>query len=47
VIWLIEPETINHGLPGGAYGSGAIYTDSVKGTHIIRKVMLRMTYILT
>ncbi|NOR80538.1 MAG: efflux RND transporter periplasmic adaptor subunit [Methyloprofundus sp.] len=34
---------INHGLPGGAYGTGAIYTDSVKATHIIRKVMLRMT----
>ena len=38
-----EALAINHGLPGGAYGSGAIYTDSVKGTHIIRKVMLRMT----
>lgn len=34
---------INHELPGGALGTGAIYTDSVKGTHIIRKVMLRMT----
>ena len=33
---------ISRELPGGAYGSGAIYTDSVKGTHIIRKVMLRM-----
>jgi multidrug resistance efflux pump len=38
-----EASIINHGLPGGAYGTGAIYTDSVKGTHIIRKVMLRMT----
>ena len=33
---------ISHELPGGAYGSGAIYTNSVKATHIIRKVMLRM-----
>lgn len=30
-------------LPGGAFGTGAIYTDSVKITHIIRKVMIRMT----
>jgi len=34
---------INQKMPGGAFGAGAIYTDSVKGTHIIRKVMLRMT----
>lgn len=38
-----EALSINHGLPGGAYGIGAIYTDSVTSTHIIRKVMLRMT----
>ncbi len=29
-------------LPGGAFGVGTIYTDSVQATHIIRKVMLRM-----
>jgi len=29
-------------VPGGAVGMGAIYTDSVKATHIIRKVMVRM-----
>ena len=29
-------------VPGGAVGTGAVYTDSVKVTHIIRKVMLRM-----
>ena len=29
-------------LPGGSVGSVGIYTDSVKATHIIRKVMLRM-----
>ena len=37
------PEFIrNAGLPGGAVGSAAIYTDSVAATHIIRKVMIRM-----
>jgi multidrug resistance efflux pump len=29
-------------LPGGAMGIAAIYTDNVKATHIIRKVMMRM-----
>jgi len=29
-------------IPGGANGTAAIYTDSVGGTHIIRKVMMRM-----
>jgi len=29
-------------VPGGAFGTGAIYTESVQATHIIRKVMLRM-----
>ncbi len=29
--------------PGGAFGNGAIYTESSKMSHIIRKVMLRMT----
>ena len=28
--------------PGGAVGSGAVYTDTVKATHIIRRVMIRM-----
>ncbi len=28
--------------PGGAVGTGAVYTQSAKATHIIRKVMLRM-----
>ncbi len=36
-------EELNIGsTPGGAFGSGAVYTESVKATHIIRKVMLRM-----
>jgi len=29
-------------IPGGAIGSGAVYTDSVGFTHVIRKIMLRM-----
>ena len=29
-------------VPGGSVGTAAIYTESVKATHIIRKVMLRM-----
>jgi ribose/xylose/arabinose/galactoside ABC-type transport system permease subunit len=29
-------------LPGGSVGSAAIYTESVRATHIIRKVMVRM-----
>ncbi len=30
------------GVPGGAIGTAAIYTESAKATQIIRKVMLRM-----
>jgi RND family efflux transporter MFP subunit len=30
-------------LPAGTTGEGAIYTDSVKPTHIIRRVMIRMS----
>ncbi len=29
-------------LAGGAKGSAAIYTDSMKATHVIRRVMIRM-----
>ncbi len=31
-----------HRVPGGAVGAAAIYTDSVKATHLIRRVMIRM-----
>ncbi|MEE9287353.1 MAG: efflux RND transporter periplasmic adaptor subunit [Gammaproteobacteria bacterium] len=31
-----------HRVPGGAVGTAAIYTDSVRLTHIIRRVMVRM-----
>jgi multidrug resistance efflux pump len=30
------------GIPGGAVGTAAIYTDSARATHVIRKVMIRM-----
>ena len=47
IIKLDENEVVNNALrlrylPGGAIGTGTIYTDSVKMTHIIRKVMIRM-----
>ena len=29
-------------LPGGAVDMAAIYTDSIKATHIIRRVMMRL-----
>lgn len=37
-----EALDISSKMPGGAYGTGAIYTNSAKVTHLIRKVMLRM-----
>lgn len=36
------PDIDIHELPGGATGTAAIYTDSVKATHLIRRVMIRM-----
>ncbi|QDS94680.1 Inner membrane protein YiaV precursor [Roseimaritima multifibrata] len=36
------PDVDIHELPGGATGTAAIYTDSVKATHLIRRVMIRM-----
>jgi hypothetical protein len=33
-------------LPAGSTGTGAIFTDAVKMTHIIRKVLLRQIAIL-
>jgi hypothetical protein len=33
-------------LPAGSTGTGAIFTDAVKPTHIIRKVLLRQIAIL-
>lgn len=42
VIDLDDPTLPVHQLPGGAAGSAAIYTESMKATHIIRRVMIRM-----
>ena len=46
VILSIDPEVLSQlpraQLPGGSVGTAGIYTDSVRATHIIRKVMLRM-----
>ncbi|SMP34364.1 HlyD family secretion protein [Shimia sagamensis] len=44
-IKLDDPE-IESALPPGAAGTFAIYTNSVQSTHVIRKVMIRMTSIL-
>jgi multidrug resistance efflux pump len=35
-------EELRELVPGGAVGSAAIYTDSVKATHLIRRIMMRM-----
>ncbi|MCG8649979.1 MAG: hypothetical protein MI861_09100, partial [Pirellulales bacterium] len=37
-----ETELDLHQLPGGSVGKAAIYTDKMKGTHLIRRVMIRM-----
>ena len=43
VIIELDDETIElTGIPGGAIGTAAIYTDSVAATHVIRRVMIRM-----
>jgi multidrug resistance efflux pump len=35
-------EELRELVPGGAMGTTAIYTDSVKATHLIRRIMMRM-----
>ena len=42
ILRLDETPSGLHQLPGGAVGTAAIYTDSVKATHIIRRVMMRL-----
>ena len=42
VVRIDEPGLPMSELPGGATGTGAIYTNSMKPTHVIRKVMIRM-----
>ncbi len=39
---LDEPHPELSAVPGGADGTAAIYTDSVRATHVIRKIMIRM-----
>lgn len=39
---LDEPHPELPAVPGGADGTAAIYTDSVRATHVIRKIMIRM-----
>lgn len=43
VVIRIDEDSFDLGaIPGGAVGTAAIYTDSAKATHVIRKVMIRM-----
>jgi multidrug resistance efflux pump len=42
VLELEDPELSLLGLPAGAVGTAAVYTEAVKATHLIRKVMMRM-----
>ena len=42
IVELDESSVLPDVIPGGAVGTAAIYTDSVKATHVIRKVMMRM-----
>lgn len=42
----LEPDAMLDRLPAGAIGDVAIYSDAGKPTHLIRKVMLRMTAFL-
>ena len=42
ILELDDPSIDLAEIPGGAVGIAAIYTDSVVGTHVIRKVMMRM-----
>ncbi len=42
----LEPDAMLDRLPAGAIGDVAIYSEAGKPTHLIRKVMLRMTAFL-
>jgi hypothetical protein len=37
----LDDQDVAKRLPAGGTGTGAIFTDAVKPTHIIRKVLLR------
>jgi hypothetical protein len=42
----LDDEAFASSLPAGSVGTAAIYTDHVKATHFIRKVLLRQIAIL-
>jgi multidrug resistance efflux pump len=42
VLELVDERIASNDLPGGAVGVAAIYTEEVRFTHVIRRVMLRM-----
>jgi hypothetical protein len=42
----LDDEEVAKRLPAGATGTDAIYTEAVKVTHVIRKVLLRQVAIL-
>ena len=42
----LDDEAFSNSLPAGATGTAAIYTDHVKVSHIIRRVLLRQVAIL-
>jgi multidrug resistance efflux pump len=42
VLGIEDPEFNRYLLAGGAKGSAAIYTNQMKATHVIRRVMIRM-----
>ena len=42
----LDDEVLAAKLPAGTTGEAAIYTDIVRPTHIIRRVMIRMTSFL-
>ena len=43
---LVAAATLSKQLPAGSTGTAAIFTEAVKPTHIIRKVLLRQIAIL-
>jgi multidrug resistance efflux pump len=42
----LDDEDISKQLPAGSAGTAAIFTEAVKATHVIRKVLLRQLAIL-
>jgi hypothetical protein len=42
----LDDEDVSKRLPAGSTGTAAIFTDAVKPTHVIRKVLLRQIAII-